>query len=124
MNAEQLSLASCSLEALHLLSAADWVMPVLFGVGIFAVIFFGIFGIAAMVYGNKKDAVFHAVRAEKRLDKTSAAWLRAQDIKRAAGNLSSQLTQGIQQGIIVFLFASHNCSIAEFMARAVNPTPG
>lgn len=40
---------------------------------------------AALVRGNKKDAVFHAVRAEKRLDKTSAAWLRAQDIKRAAG---------------------------------------
>jgi uncharacterized protein YqfA (UPF0365 family) len=40
------------LESLPLLLAADWVMPVLFGVGIFAVIFFGIFGIAAMVYGN------------------------------------------------------------------------
>ena len=37
---------------LPLLLAADWVMPVLFGVGIFAVIFIGIFGIAAMVYGN------------------------------------------------------------------------
>ncbi|MCA9141410.1 MAG: flotillin-like protein FloA [Planctomycetaceae bacterium] len=40
------------LEALPLLSAGDWVMPALFGVGIFGVIFFGIFGIAAMVYGN------------------------------------------------------------------------
>ncbi|MCA9121868.1 MAG: flotillin-like protein FloA [Planctomycetaceae bacterium] len=40
------------LDALPLLSAGDWVWPVLFGVGIFAVIFFGIFGIAAMVYGN------------------------------------------------------------------------
>lgn len=40
------------LDTLPLLSAADWVMPVLFGVGIFGVIFFGIFGIAAMVYGN------------------------------------------------------------------------
>ena len=40
------------LESLPLLLAADWVMPVLFAVGIFAVIFFGIFGIAAMVYGN------------------------------------------------------------------------
>ncbi len=40
------------LESLPLLLAADWVMPVLFGVGIFAIIFFGIFGIAAMVYGN------------------------------------------------------------------------
>lgn len=35
-----------------LLLAADWVMPVLIGVGIFGVIFVGIFGIAAMVYGN------------------------------------------------------------------------
>ena len=33
-------------DMLPLLLAADWVMPVLFGVGIFAVIFFGIFGIA------------------------------------------------------------------------------
>ncbi|MBC8356124.1 MAG: flotillin-like FloA family protein, partial [Planctomycetes bacterium] len=37
---------------LPLLLAAEWVMPVLVGAGIFGVIFFGIFGIAAMVYGN------------------------------------------------------------------------
>lgn len=35
-----------------LLAEAGWVMPVLVGVGIFAVIFVFIFGIAAMVYGN------------------------------------------------------------------------
>ena len=40
------------LEAMPLLLAADWMMPVLVGGGIFAVIFFGVFGIAAMVYGN------------------------------------------------------------------------
>jgi uncharacterized protein YqfA (UPF0365 family) len=40
------------LEALPLLLAADWMMPVLVGGAIFAVIFFGVFGIAAMVYGN------------------------------------------------------------------------
>lgn len=37
---------------------------------------------AALVRGRKKDALFHAVRAEKRVDKASAAWLRLQDIKR------------------------------------------
>ncbi|MBI2481002.1 MAG: flotillin-like protein FloA [Planctomycetia bacterium] len=40
------------LDTLPLLLAADWMLPVLFGGAIFAVIFFGIFGIAAMVYGN------------------------------------------------------------------------
>ncbi len=40
------------LEVLPLLAAGEWVTPVLIGVGIFAVIFVGIFGIAAMVYGN------------------------------------------------------------------------
>ena len=40
------------LDTLPLLLAADWLMPVLIGVGIFGVIFLGIFGIAAMVYGN------------------------------------------------------------------------
>ena len=39
---------------------------------------------AAMRRGRKKDALSHATRAEKRLDKTSSAWLRLQDIKRAA----------------------------------------
>lgn len=39
-------------DMLPLLLAAEWVMPVLVGAGIFGVIFFGIFGIAAMVYGN------------------------------------------------------------------------
>ena len=37
---------------LPLLLAVDWVWPVLVAVGVFAVIFVGIFGIAAMVYGN------------------------------------------------------------------------
>ncbi|MFM2130348.1 MAG: repeat-containing protein YfgC precursor [Pseudomonadota bacterium] len=39
---------------------------------------------AAIVRGQKKEAMFHAVRAEKRVDKGSAAWLRIQDIKRVA----------------------------------------
>jgi predicted Zn-dependent protease len=39
---------------------------------------------SALVRGRKKDAMFHAVRAEKRIDKGSAAWLRVQDIKQAA----------------------------------------
>ncbi|MQA65825.1 MAG: M48 family metalloprotease [Alphaproteobacteria bacterium] len=38
----------------------------------------------ALVRGRKKDALSHAARAEKRLDKGSAAWLRLQDIKRVA----------------------------------------
>jgi predicted Zn-dependent protease len=39
---------------------------------------------AALRRGRKKDALSHAARAEKRLDKASSAWLRLQDIKRAA----------------------------------------
>ncbi len=39
---------------------------------------------AALRRGRKKDALSHATRAEKRLDKASSAWLRLQDIKRAA----------------------------------------
>lgn len=41
-------------------------------------------GEAAMVRGRLKDALAHAIRAEKRIDKGSAAWLRVQDIKREA----------------------------------------
>ena len=39
---------------------------------------------AALRRGHKKDALSHAKRAEKRLDKTSSAWLRLLDIKRTA----------------------------------------
>jgi predicted Zn-dependent protease len=39
---------------------------------------------AALRRGRKKDALSHATRAEKRLDKAPSAWLRLQDIKRAA----------------------------------------
>ena len=39
-------------NTLLLLSVAEWVMPVLVGVAIFAVIFTGIFGIAALRYGK------------------------------------------------------------------------
>jgi len=39
---------------------------------------------AALRRGHKKDALSHAKRAEARLDKSSSAWLRLQDIKRDA----------------------------------------
>ncbi|MFT5539365.1 MAG: putative Zn-dependent protease, partial [Alphaproteobacteria bacterium] len=39
---------------------------------------------AALLRGRKKEALSHAERAEKRLKKGSTAWIRLQDIKRAA----------------------------------------
>jgi predicted Zn-dependent protease len=45
---------------------------------------------ASLARGNSKDTLSHAARAEKRLKKGSAAWLRLEDIKRAAKDLQRE----------------------------------
>ena len=39
---------------------------------------------ASLIRGRPKDALYHARRAEKKLAKGASAWIRVQDIKRAA----------------------------------------
>ncbi|MCZ6637309.1 MAG: M48 family peptidase, partial [Alphaproteobacteria bacterium] len=39
---------------------------------------------ASLIRGRPKDALYHARRAEKKLAKGTSAWLRVEDIKRAA----------------------------------------